>query len=368
MVLIFLSAFNAQNTLPNTLESIIQQDFKEWEAWLIDDASQDNTWQILTEFAKKDVRFKVWKNEQNLGLTKSLNKLWEFFYALPQNLQENIKYVARFDADDVMYPDKIRIQVDFLENNPSVSLVGALADCENPQRADFYQNLPTSPQIINVHLLFSNPIIHSNAVIRVSDWQKYIRFYDADYKLGQDFEAWTRMLQNGLTIQNIPKKIIHFTDLPTRITNVKHDILTESFYKIRKKNLKILFGIDASAQMLDFCHGLASVYPHHTDIDFFENLEKFLTLILQKNRENILFNQNLENTQDKKISLHKIVFDEHILFLYFQERFQKYMAGNTKLGYKFGLFFRNSIFSPYKNFSFFQKIKFWIKILLLHNK
>ncbi len=357
MLLIFLSAFNAQNTIRKTLESFLNQTFSNWEAWLIDDFSQDNTFQILEEFAQKDVRFKIWKNEKNLGLTKSLNVLWEKLYALPSDVQSTIKYIARFDADDVMYPEKLQIQVDFLEKNLHVSLVGAFADCENPQRADFYQNLPINTEDINIHLLFSNPIIHSNAVIRVSDWQQHIKYYDENYRLGQDFEAWTRMIQKGLIIQNIPQRLIHYTDLPTRITNVKHDILTESFYKIRAKNLKYFFEIEPSPLFLDLCHGLVSVYPNEINLDFLENLEKFALKILEKN-------QAPQPPKGEKMQFGKIIFNQKLLFDFLEKRIQKYLAGNTKFGYKFGVFFSKNIFSTYKNFSFFQKIKFWTKIFL----
>ncbi len=360
-ILIFMSAFNAQETLSNTLDSILKQTFAQWETWIIDDDSTDNTWEILTQYHQKDNRIKIWKNQQNQGLTKSLNLLWDKFYVYQtkNSTKNNIKYIARFDADDIMYPEKLQIQIDFLDKNPQISLLGAYAHCENLERQAFYQTLPIDTKSIKVHLLSANPIIHSNAVIRVTDWQQHIQYYDESYKLGQDFEAWGRMVQKGLAIYNLPQTLIHYTDLPTRITTKKSDTLTESFYRIRKKNLKYFFGIQATDDMLDLYHALMTIYKDKISVSFLEEMESFVLLILDKNKENIAFNQNMGN-----MATLKITFDEHLLFDFFAKRIEKYLAGQTKLGYDFGVFFRKSIFSPYKNFTFWQKIKFWTKIMI----
>ena len=75
---------------------------------ILDDASTDETFNICNEFKKEDKRIKLYRNDKNLGLTKSLNKLIR---------NADGFYLARQDADDISLKTRIEEQVDFLEKN-----------------------------------------------------------------------------------------------------------------------------------------------------------------------------------------------------------------------------------------------------------
>ena len=100
-----MSVFNGENTLEESIESILNQTYSNLEFLIVDDQSDDKTYQILENYKKKDSRIKVFKNNENIGLTKSLNFLLK---------QSNGFYIARQDADDISTEDRFYKQIDRL--------------------------------------------------------------------------------------------------------------------------------------------------------------------------------------------------------------------------------------------------------------
>lgn len=109
-----LSARNAQSSIAATIESILQQSYKDWELIVIDDGSDDNTLSILKNL--QDSRIQVLIDGEKRGLPIRLNQAVHLSRG---------SYFARIDADDIAYPDRLQKQVEFLEANPDVDLVGS---------------------------------------------------------------------------------------------------------------------------------------------------------------------------------------------------------------------------------------------------
>ena len=104
-----MSVFNGASYLGEAIDSILDQSFKDFEFIVIDDGSQDNTWEVLSDYAGKDSRLVLHRNKNNLGLTKSLNK--------GLNLARG-EYIARMDADDISLSGRLEAQVNFLDTHP----------------------------------------------------------------------------------------------------------------------------------------------------------------------------------------------------------------------------------------------------------
>src|SRR3989344_8977423 len=112
-ITVLLSVYNDSRFLKSAIESILNQTFSDFEFLVINDASTDNTAEIINSFS--DPRLKTITNSHNLGLTKSLNI----------GLKEaQGKYIARLDADDISLPDRLKIQHDFMESHPDIALSG----------------------------------------------------------------------------------------------------------------------------------------------------------------------------------------------------------------------------------------------------
>src|SRR5687768_3512659 len=94
---VIMSAYNAEKYVIEAIDSILKQSFKDFEFIIINDCSNDHTLDILNEYAQMDTRIQIINNEENLGLTISLNKALK---------EAKGKYIARMDADDVSHPER----------------------------------------------------------------------------------------------------------------------------------------------------------------------------------------------------------------------------------------------------------------------
>lgn len=115
-VAILMPVLNAERTLPAALLSIQAQTFSDWELLVADDGSDDRSAQIATEAAAADARIRVMPAGSRRGLAAQLNRLIDLAHS---------PLLARMDADDIAYPQRLERQVIHLHANPRVDLVGA---------------------------------------------------------------------------------------------------------------------------------------------------------------------------------------------------------------------------------------------------
>lgn len=113
LVSITSACYNVGKDVLGMVQSILVQSFSDWELVILDDSSTDDTYATLMSF--KDDRIKIHRNERNMGIPASLNRLTEL---------TNGKYIARMDSDDLSAVQRIQKQVDFMESNTDVDLVG----------------------------------------------------------------------------------------------------------------------------------------------------------------------------------------------------------------------------------------------------
>lgn len=114
-VSVVIPAFNAQKYIAATVDSILSQTFRDIEVVIVDDASTDSTFSIISDIAKKDKRVRVHRNERNLGTIRTLNRAIELSVG---------RYIARMDADDLSHPSRVEKQHAFLKAHPDVGIVG----------------------------------------------------------------------------------------------------------------------------------------------------------------------------------------------------------------------------------------------------
>jgi GT2 family glycosyltransferase len=189
LVSVLMSVYNGQQYLVEAIESIRSQTFTGFEFIILDDASSDDTWNILESYAKKDARITLIHNEENIGLTRSLNKGLSVARG---------KYIARQDADDVALPQRFEEQVGYLEKHPQVVLVSCNLDVIDDQGRVVGQFLRAcDPQFVSWFLLFLNQLGgHSQVVFRREAAVK-IGGYSESCRYSQDYELWLRLDQVG---------------------------------------------------------------------------------------------------------------------------------------------------------------------------
>lgn len=185
-VSILCSVYNGEMFLRECLESVLRQDFSDFEFLIVDDSSSDRTPFILEEFAARDSRLRLVRNAERKGLTLNLNTALSLAKG---------EYVARLDADDLVDPGRLSRQVRWLDSHPECALLGSRARLiDESGRAIGWTGQSGGTAFLRWLSLFSNPFIHGSVMMRRAFLeQRHIR-YDPAFAVSQDYDLWLRLL------------------------------------------------------------------------------------------------------------------------------------------------------------------------------
>lgn len=219
---IIMPVFNSQNFLDESISSMLNQTYENFEFLIIDDGSTDDSMRIISRYAIMDKRIRVFSRE-NRGIVHSLN----------QGLNEALGYwIVRMDADDISYPNRIESQIQYmLEHNLDVSgtwvkKFGAVSGFIKP--SIMHHNLITD-------LLFKSCFVHPSTVIRrnVFDNLKY----DSNYKHAEDYQLWCSLASRGYKFGNIPEVLLMYRVHSSQISNMNSEAQKNISEKISKNYL-----------------------------------------------------------------------------------------------------------------------------------
>ncbi len=173
--------------LREAIESILAQTYQNFELILVDDASVLK-YDFLKNLLSQHSQIKYYKNETNMGLTKSLNK----GYSVSKG-----EYIARLDSDDISLPQRLEVQVQFLENNREFVLVGSrFIVCSEGREYEPPESREIQDKEIRKIISSQNFTAHSTIVMRGSAFKK-IKGYNEFYYYAQDYDLYLRMLGVG---------------------------------------------------------------------------------------------------------------------------------------------------------------------------
>ncbi|MCX6282497.1 MAG: glycosyltransferase [Bacteroidetes bacterium] len=175
-VSILMTVFNGEKYLSHTIESVLGQSLREFEFIIIDDGSTDSTPEIIASF--RDPRI-ICFTQANKGVAAASNKGLSMAKG---------RYIARIDADDTCMKDRIRLQYDFLENNPGYVLCGSTAEMTDMDgNYIFTSSLPLEDEDIRKVLEKENCFVHSSTFFRkevalkIGGYNEAVKLYFNDY-------------------------------------------------------------------------------------------------------------------------------------------------------------------------------------------
>ncbi|MBD2795678.1 glycosyltransferase [Xenorhabdus sp. 18] len=237
---VLMSVYNGENYLEESINSILLQTFEDYEFIIIDDGSTDFTSSILSSYAKKDMRIKVITNENNIGLIHSLNK---GLHIASSNL------VARMDADDIAIPDRLKIQMDFMQAHPDVAVCGGFTTyLENPSKGDVHA---ISHEGIVAECFFHCPFAHPTVIMRKDKILELTSGYDLNDLYAEDYGLWSRLVISKKTrFANINKSLLKYRTHPNniRIEYKKRQRETANYIQ---KNMFLSLGVDIPLRDID---------------------------------------------------------------------------------------------------------------------
>lgn len=226
-IAIICSAYNSENTIEDMISSVLSQSFKNFILYIVNDGSTDRTLDIIEKFSHTDTRI-VTFNRCNHGLTKSLN------YCIKKI--ESSKYIARIDSDDVWHQKKLERQINFLNSNLDVGILGTdfeeFSDYEDEKSYfSVHDRIPITHSQIIADLPFCNPFLHSSIVIRTSIIEAS-GLYNEGFTYAQDYELWSRVLK--LTKgANIPE-VLSYRRYSKDMISISRE-KTQRYYAMRVK-------------------------------------------------------------------------------------------------------------------------------------
>lgn len=247
---VLLSVYNGDKYLGEAIDSILGQTFKEFEFLIVDDASTDNTLDILSQYKEKDPRVKIISNEINKGLTYNLNLMLGIAKGA---------YIVRMDADDIASLNRLQVQYDYMESHSEIGVCGSYIETFDQQSGKKQSvKFPETDVEIRAFAFFQSPFCHPSTIIRKAIIDKYHLQYPVKYIKGQDYALWIDLLKYTKG-SNIPQVLLRFRRHENCVSNwdmKKMDQKIEMVSSIHKKYLSN-YNIDLDEK--DLCHYTAFV-------------------------------------------------------------------------------------------------------------
>jgi len=203
LVTVIMSVYSGEKYLREAIDSILRQTYINYEFIIVDDGSSDNSVNIIKSFT--DTRIKLIKNKHNIGLSLSLNKAIKL---------SNGRYIARMDADDIALPDRLERQVNYLQSNSHVDILGGQVTFIGINGIRIKDgNKPLKSRQVNISAEFSCPIIHPTYMVNKEVYDK-LNGYREMFTYGQDYDLILRAIDQNFVIENMPDVLLYYRTYP----------------------------------------------------------------------------------------------------------------------------------------------------------
>jgi glycosyltransferase involved in cell wall biosynthesis len=209
---VLMPVYNCRRFIEDSVISILNQTFKDFEFIIIDDCSTDGTYEYLLTLT--DPRIILIRKIANSGYTISLNMGIEMAKGM---------YIARMDGDDISLPDRFEKQITFMNKNPDVIVCGGGYKAIG---SDFIFIPKASNDELLVELLSYSPLAHPTAFFRTKTLKDNKIKYTPHYEPAEDYKMWITLSEYG-KLANLTDIILQYRIHPNQISNYKAQIQKE---------------------------------------------------------------------------------------------------------------------------------------------
>lgn len=231
LVSVLLPYRNAQHTLAAAVESILAQSYTNIELILVNNGSTDQSRAVAEQFAHTDPRVRC-AEEPRRGVVFATEKA----YSLARGT-----LIARMDADDTAFPEKLEKQVAYLLAHPQLGGVSCLV--ENGAHEDIagggmdyyvqWTNTRISAEEIAISRFVESPIINPTILLRRATVEQHGLYRSGDFP--EDYELWLRLLHRGVLLAKVPEVLLRWNDSSHRLTRTDSLYSTDAFYRIKSR-------------------------------------------------------------------------------------------------------------------------------------
>ena len=215
LISVVMSVYNGEKYLRESIDSILDQTYKNFEFIIINDGSTDSTKEIILSYDNPKIC--LIDNEENMGLTRSLNRAIEL---------SRCEYIVRQDADDISLAERLEKQLGYMKGHPQVAVVGCFGSVFNANGiVGTAGNFRLSTKGIKRYLAKKNLLVHGSVMMRKSHLAK-VGYYREFFHHSQDYDLWLRLSEH-FDLAILPKPLYQY-----RITA---DAISVSRFLVQKR-------------------------------------------------------------------------------------------------------------------------------------
>lgn len=229
-VSIIMGIYNCEETLPEAVDSIIDQTYTNWQLIMCDDCSTDGTYAVAERYVNKyPNKMILLSNEKNMRLSYSLNRCLSV---------ADGKYVARMDGDDLSAPDRFKKQVEYLQTHEDIDLVGTAMQRFNDTGLHDIDGKPEHPN--KYFMRNDKPFNHATIMTYKYVYDKLGGYTVSERtKRSQDYDLWFRFYHEGFNGDNLSEALYFVREDENAIRRRTFKVRLNS-YKIMVNGYKLL--------------------------------------------------------------------------------------------------------------------------------
>ncbi len=228
-VSVIISTFNGERYIREAVQSILDQTFHDFELILVNDGSTDATLEILRGF--DDPRITIVNNPGNQGIAASQNK------ALSVATGE---YLALMDHDDVSLPERLQMQVAFLDDHPEVGMLGC--NCISVDEKDHVESVSShfrDDAFLKWQLLLCGcPFFHTSLMVRRSAMER-VGGYDGKYRFAGDYYVIAK-LTDSCGVSNLDQPLVKWRVHSSSASSINREQLSDEAVEIGRRNIQAI--------------------------------------------------------------------------------------------------------------------------------
>ncbi|NDW17733.1 glycosyltransferase [Dysgonomonas sp. 216] len=244
-VSVLMPVFNSGEFLTESIDSVINQSFTDWELIVVNDGSTDNSEAIINSYNDKRIRYH--NNGENRGLIFTRRLMIDMALG---------EYIAFLDSDDVALPNRLKTQIDFLDKNVRYGMCGSWGvQIDEKGKKGKVLKIATEAAEIRCSLLFSNTFIQSSVVIRKKLFGD--ETYNPGFTVAEDYDLWCRLSVKH-KLKNIPTPLIKYRWHQNNISKEKEKLADTLVKSVMKREL-VNLGIYATDEEINLHAALRDV-------------------------------------------------------------------------------------------------------------
>jgi glycosyltransferase involved in cell wall biosynthesis len=191
-----MTAYNSRKTIAEAVNSVLNQSYKEFQLIIVDDASTDDTQDIVASI--KDSRIQLIRNETNLYIPDAANV---------GLAKIETPYMLRIDSDDICLPNRLEMQLDYMEKHPLTGVCGSYVHFFGYKNVNWI--MPCENNEIKAYMLFNNCFANSSVIVRMDVLKLHNLSYRNTYLYPpmEDYDLWFRMMP-VTQFANLPEVLV----------------------------------------------------------------------------------------------------------------------------------------------------------------